>query len=90
MGKRDEMILQVTQKEQNKKLVTRQTESPYQRWERIQQFQINGNNLTKVTHIINYELPTTGKIAYFLSGTQSEDKIRQGIQQSAQTVKQKL
>ena len=90
MGKRDEMILEVTQKEQNKKLVTRQTESPYQRWERIQQFQINGNNLTKVTHIINYELPTTGKIPYFLSGTQSEDKIRQGIQQSAQTVKQKL
>ena len=90
MGKRDEMLLEVAQKEQNKKLVTRQTEGPFQSWESIQEFQNNGNNLTRVTHIINYELPTTGKIANFLSGSQAEDKIRQGIQQAAQTVKQKL
>ena len=90
MVKRDEMLLEVAQKEQNKKLVTRQTEGPFQSWESIQQFQSNGNNLTRVTHIINYELPTTGKIANFLSGSQAEDKIRQGIQQAAQTVKQKL
>jgi hypothetical protein len=30
------------------------------------------------------------KLANFLSGSQAEDKIRQGFQQSAQTVKQKL
>jgi len=30
------------------------------------------------------------KVANFLSGSQAEDKIRQSIQQSAQTVKQKL
>jgi len=35
-------------------------------------------------------LPTTGKIANFLSGRQAEDKIKQGIQQAAQTVKQKM
>jgi ribosome-associated toxin RatA of RatAB toxin-antitoxin module len=62
MDKRDEMILEVSQKEQNKKLVTRQKEGPFQIWENIQQFQSNGNNFTKVTRIINYELPTTGKI----------------------------
>ena len=39
MGKRDEMILEVAQKEQNKKLVTRQTEGPFQSWESIQEFQ---------------------------------------------------
>jgi len=39
MGKRDEMIPDVSQKEQNKKLVTKQTESPFQSWESIQEFQ---------------------------------------------------
>jgi len=90
MGKRDEMTLEVAQKEQNRRLVTRQTEGPFQKWESIQEFQNNGNNSTRVNHTINYELPTTGKIANFLSGRQAEDKIKQGIQQAAQTVKQKM
>ena len=90
MGKRDEMTLEVVEKEQNRRLVTRQTEGPFQRWESIQEFQSNGNSSTRVNHTINYELPTTGKIANFLSGSQAESKIKQGIQQAAQTVKQKL
>ena len=90
MGKRDEMLLEVVQKEQNRRLVTRQTEGPFQKWESTQEFQSNGDRSTRVTHTINYELPTGGKIANFLSGSQAEGKIRQGIQQAAQTVKQKL
>lgn len=91
MGKRDEMVLEVAQKEQNKRLVTVQKEGPFQSWESIQEFQSNGNgNTTTVNHTINYELPATGKIANFLSGSQAEEKIRQGILQAAQTVKQKL
>ncbi|HEU5120403.1 MAG TPA: hypothetical protein VFT71_05405 [Candidatus Nitrosocosmicus sp.] len=35
MGKRDEMILEVSQKEQNKRLVTRQTDGPFKSWESI-------------------------------------------------------
>ena len=90
MGKKDEMILQVIEKEQNKRLVTKQTEGPFQRWESIQEFQSSGNGSTIVNHTINYELPTTGKIANILTGSQADDKIRQGIKQSAQTVKQRL
>ena len=90
MGKKDEMLLEVVQKEQNKRLVTKQTEGPFQRWDSIQEFQSNGNNSTKVNHTINYELPTTGKIANVLTGSQAENKIRQGIEQAAQTVKQRL
>src|SRR6476646_8930927 len=90
MGKKDEMTLEVVEKEQNKRLVTKQTEGPFQRWESIQEFQNSGNNSTKVNHSINYELPTTGKIANVLTGSQAENKIRQGIEQAAQTVKQKL
>ncbi len=41
----DEMLLEVIQKEQNKRLVTKQTEGPFQKWESIQEFQNNGNNL---------------------------------------------
>jgi ligand-binding SRPBCC domain-containing protein len=90
MGKQDEMLLEVVEKEQNKRLVTRQTEGPFQKWESTQEFQSNGNNSTRVNHTINYELPTTGKVANFLTGSQAENKIRQGIEQAAQTVKQKL
>ena len=90
MGKQDEMLLEVVQKEQDKRLVTKQTEGPFQSWESTQEFQSNGNNSTRVNHTINYELPTTGKVANFLTGSQAEDKIRQGIEQAAQTVKQKL
>ena len=90
MGKRDEMILEVTQKEQNKRLITKQTTGPFQSWESIQEFQSNNGNTTTVNHTINYELPTTGKIANLLSGSQAENKIKQGIQQAVQTVKQRL
>ena len=90
MGKQDEMLLEVVQKVQDKRLVTKQTEGPFQKWESTQEFQSNGNNSTRVSHTINYELPTGGKIANFLTGSQAEDKIRQGIEQAAQTVKQKL
>jgi ligand-binding SRPBCC domain-containing protein len=105
MGKKDEMTLEVVQKEQNKILVTKQTkEGPFQRWESIQEFQSSGsgNTTTKTTttttttttlvnHTINYELPTTtGKIANVLTGSQAENKIRQEIEQAAQTVKQRL
>ena len=90
MGKQDEMLLEVVEKEQNKRLVTKQTEGPFQQWQSIQEFQSNGNNSTRVNHTINYELPTTGKVANFLTGSQAENKIRQGIEQAAQTVKQKL
>jgi ligand-binding SRPBCC domain-containing protein len=90
MGKQDEMLLEVVEKEQNKRLVTKQTEGPFQQWESTQEFQSNGNNSTRVNHTINYELPTTGKVANFLTGSQAEDKIRQGIEQAAQTVKKNL
>ena len=90
MGKSEEMTIEVTEKDQNKRLVTRQTEGPFQTWESIQEFQSNGDNATLVKHVINYQLPKTGKIVNFLTGSQAEDKLRQGIEQAAQTVKQKL
>jgi ligand-binding SRPBCC domain-containing protein len=89
MGKEEEMILEVADKEQNRRLVTRQTQGPFKKWESIQEFQGNGNS-THIRHSVNYELPTTGKIANTLSGSQADNKIRKGLEQAAQTVKQKL
>jgi ligand-binding SRPBCC domain-containing protein len=89
MGKQEEMILEVADKEQNRRLVTRQTEGPFKKWESIQEFQGNGNS-THIRHSVDYELPTTGKIANTLSGSQADNKIRKGLEQAAQTVKQKL
>ena len=89
MGKEDEMKLQVVMKEPNRRLVTRQTEGPFKKWESTQEFQGNSNR-THIRHTIEYELPTTGKIANTLSGSQADNKIRQGLEQAAQTVKRKL
>ena len=90
MGKQDEMLLEVVEKEQNKRLVTRQTEGPFQKWESTQEFQSNGNNSTNVNHTINYKLTTIGKISNFLTGGQAENKIREGAYRAALTGKQKL
>ena len=80
MGKKEEMILQVVDMEPNRKLVTKQTDGPFKKWESIQEFQANGNT-THIRHTINYELPTTGKIANTLSGNQADNKIKQGLEQ---------
>ena len=90
MGKEEEMILEVAEKEQNRRLVTRQTQGPFKKWDSIQEFEGRGGNSTHIRHSIDYELPTTGKIANMLSGSQADNKIRKGLEQAAQTVKQKL
>src|ERR671910_3876654 len=89
MGRQAEMRLEVAEKEQNRRLVTRQTDGPFKRWESVQEFQGNGNR-THIRHTIEYELPTTGKIANTVSGNKADNKIRQGLEQAAQTVKRKL
>ena len=68
MGRKDEMILEVTENEQNKRLVTEQKEGPSKQWKSIQIFVKGNGNNTHVRHVIDFELPTTGKIANFLSG----------------------
>ena len=90
MGREDEMILQVSDKEQNKRLVTEQKEGPFKSWISTQEFNQSNGQRTHIRHIIEYELPTTGKIANFLTGDQAKNKIQQSLQQAAQTVKQKL
>src|ERR671932_1463340 len=90
MGKEEEMRLEVVDKEQNRRLVTRQTEGPFKKWESTQEFEGRGGNSTHIRHSIDYELPTSGKIANMLSGSQADNKIRKGLEQAAQTVKQKL
>jgi ribosome-associated toxin RatA of RatAB toxin-antitoxin module len=71
MGKEDEMLMEVTDKEQNRRLATRQTQGPFKKFESIQEFRGNGN-ITHVKHTIEYELPTTGKVANILTGSQAD------------------
>jgi ligand-binding SRPBCC domain-containing protein len=84
------MLLEVAEKEPNRRLVTKQTEGPFKRWESVQEFQGDNNNHTPIRHTIDYELGTAAKAGNFVTGSQADDKIRQGLQQAAQTVKQKL
>jgi hypothetical protein len=55
----------------------------------MQEFQGN-NNRTHVKHVIDYELATAAKSGNFVTGSQADDKIRQGLEQAARTVRQKL
>ena len=89
-SKEEEMRLEVVDKEQNRRLVTRQTQGPFKKWESTQEFEGRGEDRTHIKHSIDYELPTTGKIANMLSVSQADNKIRQGLEQAAQTVKRKL
>jgi ligand-binding SRPBCC domain-containing protein len=89
MGREEEMIIEVTEKDQNKLVVTAQKEGPIEYWKSTQQFNGDERN-THVEHEISYELPTTGKVANFLSGDQAENKLKDGLQQAAQDVKQEL
>src|SRR4029078_8139891 len=52
LGNREEMIIEVTQKEQNKRLVTRQTEGPFERGESILECQTKGDKATLVSEVI--------------------------------------
>jgi ligand-binding SRPBCC domain-containing protein len=89
MGRKEEMIIEVTEKDQNKLLINEQKEGPFQYWKSTQEFNGDEGN-THVKHEISYELPTTGKVANFLSGDQAENKLKDGLQQAAETVKQEL
>jgi ligand-binding SRPBCC domain-containing protein len=89
MGREEEVRLQVVEKTPNSRLVARQTQGPFQRLESIQEFQGDTNH-TRVRHIIDYELPTSGKFANFVTGNQADDRFRSGMKQAAETVKQKL
>src|ERR671910_657999 len=89
MGRKAEMRLEVAEKQPNRKLVTRQTEGLFKRWESIQEFQ-GDNNRTHIRHVVDYELGSLEKAGNFVTGSQADDKIRQGLNQAAQTVKQKL
>ncbi|MGB8025581.1 MAG: SRPBCC family protein [Nitrososphaeraceae archaeon] len=78
MGKEEEMRLQIVDKEQNRRLVTQQVQGPFKKWESIQEFQGSDGRTTHIRHTIDYELPTTGKIANMLSGSQADNKMREG------------
>ena len=88
MGKEDEMILEITDKEQNNKL-TEQKDGPFKYRKSTQKFsQIKKG--TRVTHTIDYEMPMSGKILNFFSGKETNNVLEQGLHQSAETVKQNL
>ena len=82
MGKEEEMRLQIVDKEQNRRLVTQQVQGPFKKWESIQEFQGSDGRTTHIRHTIDYELPTTGKIANMLSGSQADNKMREGMHQA--------
>jgi ligand-binding SRPBCC domain-containing protein len=54
MGRKEEMMLEVVDKKQNRKLITRQIQGPFKHWESIQEFQTknNGDNDGNITKLM--------------------------------------
>ena len=76
MGREEEMILQVTDKEESKRFVTEQKEGPFKFWKSTQEFYENGTctneNLTKLSkQIIN----KNGTVDDFLKSLPSDNTI---------------
>lgn len=74
MGREDEMLLEVTGKDKNNKLVTEQKEGPFKSRESTQLFRGNENN-TYVRHSVEYKFPTSGKILNILSSKGADKKV---------------
>lgn len=88
MKTKHDMIVEVKEYLPNKRLITEQKDGPFEKWTSIQEFVENGENHTFVRHVIEYELPTTGKILNFISGNDVKKKLQEGLEQSSQVVKQ--
>ncbi len=89
MGKQEEMRVQVIEKWPNKKFITKQIEGPFKKWESIQEFQ-DSNNTTHIKHTVDFELPIAGRIVNMVSGKEAENKIRAGLEQAVQTVRNRM
>jgi len=50
IGRKDEMILQVTDREQNKRLVTEQKEGPFKLWKSRQEFEQKNGRTACIRH----------------------------------------
>ena len=71
MGREDKMVLEATDKEQNKRLIIQQKEWPFKSYINRQEFNQSNRQGTRIRHVIEYELYTTGKIVNFLLGDQA-------------------
>jgi len=89
-GKDEEMRLLVVDRTPNSRYASKQTEGPFKQWESVSEFRSKDNNTTHVKYSINYELPTTGKIFRMVTNRDADDKLRKGVEDYIQNLRQKF
>jgi len=78
-GKRLEWDCETTEFEREERIAAKMIEGPFKRWEITNEFESLGDNLTKVTMTVNYEMPF-GPLGTILDKAKFEKSAKRGME----------
>jgi len=78
-GKRLEWDCETTEFEREERIAAKMIEGPFKRWEITNEFESLGDNLTKVTMTVNYEMPF-GPLGTILDKVKFEKSAKRGME----------
>ena len=78
-GKRLEWDCETTEFERGERIAAKMTEGPFKRWEITNEFESLGDNLTKVTMTVNYQMPF-GPLGTILDKAKFEKSASRGME----------
>ncbi len=78
-GKRLEWDCETTEFDREEKIAAKMTEPPFKRWDNKTEFKSLGDNLTKVTMTVDYEMPF-GPLGAILNKAKFEKSARRGME----------
>jgi len=78
-GKRLEWDCETTEFDREEKIAAKMTEGPFKRWDIKTEFKSLGDNLTKVTMTVDYEMPF-GPLGAILNKAKFEKSARRGME----------
>ncbi len=78
-GKRLEWDCETTEFEREERIAAKMIEGPFKRWEITNEFESLGDNLTKVTMTVNYEMPF-GPLGTILNKAKFEKSAKRGME----------
>ena len=78
-GKRLEWDCETTEFEREERIAAKMIEGPFKKWEITNEFESLGDNLTKVTMTVNYEMPF-GPLGTILDKAKFEKSAKRGME----------
>ena len=85
-GKRLEWDCETTEFEREERIAAKMIEGPFKRWEITNEFESLGDNLTKVTMTVNYEMPF-GPLGTIMNKAKFEKSAKRGMESALYKVR---